>query len=125
MNVRRTIETTTSVALSAAIGFISFLILVPTLAAGVPLLLLALAGAPLIAAAFVYCHLLARLERRRAAALLGAEFPTRAFPREGSVPVRALVTRVVDRCSSRSTALTSARPSRSPRALRAADQSVR
>jgi signal transduction histidine kinase len=90
MNVRRTIETTTYVALSAAIGFISFLILVPTLAAGVPLLLLALAGAPLIAAAFVYCHLLARLERRRAAALLGAEFPTRAFPREGSVPVRAL-----------------------------------
>ena len=62
----------------------------PTLAAGVPLLLLALAGAPLIAPAFVYCHLLARLERRRAAALLGAEFPTRAFPREGSVPVRAL-----------------------------------
>jgi len=90
MNVRRTIETTTYVALSAAIGFISFLILVPTLAAGIPLLLLALAGAPLIAAAFVYCHLLARLERRRAAALLGAEFPTRAFPREGSVPVRAL-----------------------------------
>ena len=90
MNVRRTIETTTYVALSAAIGFISFLILVPTLAAGVPLLLLALAGAPLIAVAFVYCHLLARLERRRAAALLGAEFPTRAFPREGSVPVRAV-----------------------------------
>ena len=50
MNVRRTIEATTYVALSAAIGIISFLILVPTLAAGVPLLLLALAGAPLIAA---------------------------------------------------------------------------
>lgn len=90
MNVRRTIETSTYVALSAAIGTISFLILLPTLVVGVPTLLLALAGAPLIALAFAFCHLLARLERRRAAALLGIEFPTRAFPREGSVPMRAV-----------------------------------
>ena len=90
MNVRRTVETSTYVALSSAIGTCSFLILVISLVAGVPLLLLALAGAPLIATAFFVAHLLARLERRRAAALLGTEFSTRAFPREGSVPVRAV-----------------------------------
>src|SRR3954469_23826197 len=90
MIVRRTAEATTYVALSAAIGTISFLLVGVTLLAGVPLLLLALAGAPLVVLAFVFCHGLARLERRRAAALLQVEFPTRALPREGSAPVRAV-----------------------------------
>jgi len=90
MDVRRTIDATTYVALSAALGTIAFFVLVPMLAAGVPLLLLALAGAPLIALAFVFCHVLARAERRRASALLGVEFPSRTLPREGSIPARAL-----------------------------------
>ncbi|MDA0184938.1 sensor histidine kinase [Solirubrobacter phytolaccae] len=90
MNVRRMTETTLYVALSAALGFISFLTLSISLAVGIPTLLLALAGAPLVALAFFSAHVLARIERRRAAALLGIEFPTRAFPREGSVPVRAV-----------------------------------
>ena len=90
MNVRRLTETTIYVALSAALGLISFLTISISLAIGIPTLLLALAGAPLIALAFFSAHVLARIERRRAAALLGIEFPTRAFPREGSVPVRAV-----------------------------------
>src|SRR4051794_766690 len=47
-------------------------------------------GLPLVALAFIFCHLLARLERRRAAALLGVQFPSRHLPRDGSVPVRAV-----------------------------------
>ncbi|HET6551097.1 MAG TPA: sensor histidine kinase [Solirubrobacter sp.] len=84
MEVRRTIESTSYVALSAALGSLSFMILAPTLAAGVPLLIFALAGAPLIAFAFVVCHLLARVEQRRVGALLGVEFPSRMLPADGS-----------------------------------------
>jgi signal transduction histidine kinase len=54
------------------------------------LLLLALVGAPLIAAVFAFCHILARAERRRVRALLGIDFPSRTLPADGSVPRRAL-----------------------------------
>ena len=57
---------TTYVALSAALGTIAFCFLLPTLVVGTGMLLMALVGAPLIALAFVFCHLLARVERRRA-----------------------------------------------------------
>src|SRR3954462_4873804 len=90
MQVRRTIESTSYVALSFALGTFSFWFVFPSLLAGVPLLIFALAGAPLIALAFVFCHLLARAERRRAGALLGGTFPNRTFPRDGSLPSRAL-----------------------------------
>src|SRR3954469_21849946 len=90
MQVRRTIESTSYVALSFALGTFSFWFVFPSLLAGVPLLIFALAGAPLIALAFVFCHLLARAERRRAGALLGVTFPNRTFPRDGSLPSRAL-----------------------------------
>jgi signal transduction histidine kinase len=90
MDVRRTIDATAYVALSAALGTIAFCVLTPLLAMGVPMLMLALAGAPLIALAFVFCHVLARLERRRAGALLNVRFPSRTLPRDGSVPSRAL-----------------------------------
>ena len=60
-------EATAYVALSAVLGVISFIVLVPTLALGVPLLVVALAGLPLIAFAFALCHLLATVERRRVA----------------------------------------------------------
>jgi signal transduction histidine kinase len=90
MEVRRTVDATTYVALSAALGTLAFCVLVPMLAAGVPLLMLALAGAPLIALAFVFCHVLARFERRRIGALMGVQFPSRTLPRDGSAPSRAL-----------------------------------
>src|SRR4051794_37013865 len=90
MQVRRTIEATSYVALSFAIGTISFWVIMPTLVLGVPLLIVALAGTPLIALAFVFCHVLAKGERRRAAALLGIEFPSRHLPRDGALPSRAL-----------------------------------
>ena len=85
-----TLDATAYVALSALLGTIAFSVLVPLLVVGVSLLVLALAGLPLIALAFVFCHLLARLERRRALALLGVEFPSRRFEREGALPARTL-----------------------------------
>src|SRR4051812_37415254 len=89
MQVRRTFEASTYVALSAALGTVSFFFLLITLVVGVPMLIFALLGAPLIALAFVFCHVLARAERRRAAAILGIEFPTRTLPRDGSAAARA------------------------------------
>jgi len=67
MQVRRTVEATSYVALSGVLGTISFIFLMITLAVGVPMLIVALLGAPLIALAFVFCHVLARMERRRVA----------------------------------------------------------
>src|SRR4051812_45022594 len=89
MQVRRTFEATSYVALSSALGTVSFFFLLVTLVVGVPMLIFALLGAPLIALAFVFCHVLARTERRRAAAVMGIEFPTRTLPREGSPVARA------------------------------------
>ena len=90
MDVRRTIDATTYVALSAALGTVAAVVLIPMLFVGTGLLLFALVGAPLIAAAFAFCHVLARAERRRVRALLGIDFPSRSLPRDGSVPRRAL-----------------------------------
>src|SRR4051812_43603155 len=88
MQLRRTFEATSYVALSAALGTVSFFFLLITLLIGVPMLVFALVGAPLIAFAFVFCHVLARAERRRAAALMGIDFPTRTLPRDGSAVAR-------------------------------------
>jgi signal transduction histidine kinase len=90
MQARRTIESTSYVALSLVLGTASFWVVFPTLLVGVPLLVVALAGTPLIALAFIFCHVLARVERRRAAALLGVEFPSRQLSRDGSLGARAV-----------------------------------
>ena len=90
MDVRRTIDATTYVALSAAIGTVAAIVLIPTLFVGTFLLLFALVGAPLVAFVFAATHVLARAERRRVRALLGIDFPSRTLPRDGSVPRRAL-----------------------------------
>src|SRR3954454_544223 len=84
------LEATVYVALSAALGAVAFAILVPTLAAAVPLLVFALVGLPLLVFAFVMCHLIARLARARVKAVFGIDFPTRELPRGGSIPSRAL-----------------------------------
>jgi signal transduction histidine kinase len=83
-------EATAYVALSAILGGIAFFVLVPTLALAVPLLVVALAGLPLIVFAFALCHLLARVERMRIKAVFGTEFPTRHLPRDGRLPTRAI-----------------------------------
>jgi signal transduction histidine kinase len=83
-------EATAYVALSAVLGSIAFFVLVPTLALAVPLLVVALAGLPLLVFAFALCHLLAHVERVRIKAVFGTEFPTRQLPREGKLPARAI-----------------------------------
>jgi signal transduction histidine kinase len=84
------LEATAYVALSAVLGGIAFLAVVPTLLLAVPLLIVALAGLPLIVFAFALCHMLATVERRRIRAVFGVEFPTRRLPLEGNLPPRAL-----------------------------------
>ncbi len=54
------------------------------------MLIVALAGLPLIVLAFALCHLLARVERLRVQAVFGIEFPTRHLPRDGNLLSRAL-----------------------------------
>jgi signal transduction histidine kinase len=83
-------EATAYVALSAVLGGITFWVLLPTLLVGTALLVVALAGLPLIVAAFAFSHLLARLERRRVQAVFGIEFPNRHLPRDGNWLQRAL-----------------------------------
>jgi signal transduction histidine kinase len=90
MAVRRTIDATVYAALSATLGTIAFAFLMPTLLTGAVMLIFALIGLPLVVLGFAFCHVLARTERRRAAAVLGVEFPTRTLPREGSYPARGL-----------------------------------
>src|SRR3954447_16638338 len=83
-------EATAYVALSAVLGGITFWILLPTLLIGTATLVIALAGLPLIVAAFAFAHLIARLERGRVQAVFGVEFPNRHIPREGNLLQRAL-----------------------------------
>jgi signal transduction histidine kinase len=83
-------EATAYVALSAVLGLTAFCVLLPTLLLGTALLVVALAGLPLIVVVFALSHLLARLERRRVAAVFGIDFPTRHLPREGNVLQRTL-----------------------------------
>src|SRR4051794_41477692 len=77
-------EATAYIALSAVLGGITFWVLLPTLLVGTALLVVALAGLPLIVLAFAFSHLLARLERRRVLAVFGVDFPTRHIPRDGN-----------------------------------------
>src|SRR6478735_5263237 len=77
------LEATVYVALSAVLGILALMILVP-------LLIIALAGLPLVVFAFAVCHLLATIERRRVSAVFGVDFPTRHLPRDGNLLSRAL-----------------------------------
>ncbi len=85
------LDATAYVALSGVIGLVSFIFVFVTLVISVPLLILALVGLPGIWLALAFCHGLALGERRRAAALLGAQFPVRRFPVGGSMPSRTLL----------------------------------
>jgi signal transduction histidine kinase len=79
------------VALSGAIGTFSFIFALVGICVGTPLLIVALAGLPILWVVFAFNHLLAKVERNRAASLLGVDFPVRRTPREGS-PARRMFT---------------------------------
>src|SRR5262249_43245887 len=83
-------EATAYVALSGAIGTFSFIFVLIGICVGTPLLIVALAGLPILWVVFAFDHVLAKVERNRAASMLGAGFPVRKFPREGSPPRRML-----------------------------------
>ena len=81
---------TAYVALSGAIGTFSFIFTLVGLCLGVPLLIVALIGLPIVWLVFAFDHALAFVERNRAAALMGVEFPVRRFPSDGSLPRRLI-----------------------------------
>ena len=78
-------EATAYVALSAVLGLTAFCVLLADMLLGTALLVVALAGLPLIVVVFALSHLLARLERRRVAAVFGIDFPARHLPAQGNV----------------------------------------
>jgi signal transduction histidine kinase len=77
---------TVYVALSGTIGVVSFIVALVGVCVGVPLLIVALVGAPILCSVAAFNHLLAKAERRRAAALMDVEFPVRRFRGDGSLP---------------------------------------
>ncbi len=81
---------TAYVALSGALGTVSFLVALIGVCVGTPLLIVALAGLPILWFVFAFDHTLAKLERNRAASMLGVDFPVRRFPGTGSPPRRML-----------------------------------
>jgi signal transduction histidine kinase len=88
---RRTAEATAYVALSGAIGLSAFVALLPLVILSGALMVLALMGLLFLWGEFLACHVLALLERHRAAALLGVEFRVRPLgPPEGNPLKRML-----------------------------------
>src|SRR4051812_46867870 len=85
----RTLDSVAYVALSWAIGAVVFWVVFVLVALALPLMIVALAGLPLLWLAFAVSHAVALGERRRARALLGAEFPVRPLPRRIFASVRA------------------------------------
>ena len=81
---------TAYVALSGTIGTFSFIFTLVGLCLGVPLLIVALIGLPIVWLVLAFDHVLAKVERNRAAALMGAEFPVRRFPSDGPLPRRLI-----------------------------------
>jgi signal transduction histidine kinase len=81
---------TTYVALSGVLGTVSFIVSLVGVVVGVPLLIVALVGLPILSTVFAFSHVLAKTERRRAAALMDAEFSVRRFRRDGSLPRQLL-----------------------------------
>jgi len=80
---------TISVAWSLAVNSAGAVVLMVLLFFGVPLMLLALVGLPIVWVAFGVARCLAILERRKAAVFLGADLPLRPpSPRKGALPSR-------------------------------------
>jgi signal transduction histidine kinase len=82
---RQTAEATAYIALSATLGLIAFVTLLPLVILSGALMVLALMGLLFLWLGFVISHVLALLERRRADALLGVEFRVRPLgPADGN-----------------------------------------
>jgi signal transduction histidine kinase len=81
---------TAYVALSGAIGTFSFIFTLVGLCLGVPLLIVALVGLPIVWLVLAFDHVLGKVERHRAAALMGVDFPVRRFPSDGPLPRRLI-----------------------------------
>jgi signal transduction histidine kinase len=88
---RRTAEATAYIALSGAIGLAAFVTLVPLVALSGGLMVLALMGLLFLWGAFLVCHVLALLERHRAAALLGVDFRVRPLGPPARNPLRRML----------------------------------
>jgi signal transduction histidine kinase len=88
---RQTAEATAYIALSGAIGLAAFVTLLPLIVLSGALMVLALMGLLFLWAAFVASHLLALLERRRAAAMLGVDFRVRPLGPPDRNPLRRML----------------------------------
>jgi signal transduction histidine kinase len=88
--LRQAFAASAYVALSLVIATVAFIVTVTGAALGFSLLIVALAGLPILWLTFAFCHGLAHFERRRIAALLGVDFRIRTLPRDGSLPRRML-----------------------------------
>jgi signal transduction histidine kinase len=88
---RRTVEATAYIAISASLGLAAFVTLLPLAVLSGALMVLALVGLLFLWLAFVICHVLALLERRRAAALLGVEFRVRPLGPPDGNPLKRML----------------------------------
>jgi signal transduction histidine kinase len=88
---RETFESTVYVALSSALAIASFVSVLPLVLLSGPMMILALAGLAILWFAFLLCHGLAHLERRRASAVLGVDFRVRPIGPEGANPLRRML----------------------------------
>jgi signal transduction histidine kinase len=79
---------TISVGWSLVVSSVSFFVLLFLVIFGVPLMLLALVGLPLLWVAFGISRGVAEIERWQAAAFLGADLPLRPWVRQGALPSR-------------------------------------
>jgi signal transduction histidine kinase len=88
---RETTESVAYIALSGVLGTAWFVCVLPLVALSGPLMILALAGLLFLWTAFVLCHGLALLERRRADALLGVRFRVRPLGPPEAGPLRRML----------------------------------
>jgi signal transduction histidine kinase len=88
---RETFESTVYVALSGVLAIASFVSVLPLVVMSGPMMILALAGLITLWIAFLLCHGLAHLERRRASVVLNIDFRVRPLGPEGNPLKRMLV----------------------------------
>jgi signal transduction histidine kinase len=88
---RETFESTAYIALSGVLAIASFATVLPLVIMSGPMMILALAGLVVLWFAFLICHGLAHLERRRASVVLGVDFRVRPIGPEGTNPLRRML----------------------------------
>src|SRR5436309_115191 len=91
LSPRRTTEAVAYVALSGVLAIAAFASVLPLVVLSGPLMILALAGLVVLWVAFVLCHGLALLERRRASAVLGVGFRVRPLGPPDAHPLKRML----------------------------------